>query len=167
MIRRTADTITRLTLAHGRRPRVAIVGASPIGGMVATALLEQFGCTPVIVTRRANHVLALLRQDEPVDLAIIDVSLPNIDGIVAVQLIRALGTRGTLPVVALTEGRRRSGRPALRAAGFAGAVAKPYSPRELFSAMHHALFGADGRRGARRTRAPSRSARRGAAAARR
>ncbi len=140
MIRAPSDSTTRLTMAQGRRPRVAIVGASPLGGMVATALLEQFGCTAV-VTPTCEHVLTLLRGDDPVDLAIVDLSLPNIDGIIAVQMIRALGTRGALPVIALTKDEAESASPRLRSAGFAGAVAKPYSPRELFGALHGALLG--------------------------
>lgn len=125
---------------RGRRPRVAIVGASPVGGMVVTALLEQFGCTAV-VTPTSEQALTLLRGDEPVDLAIVDVSLPNIDGILAVQLMRALGTRGAMPVVALTRDDAEADDRRLRSAGFAGWVAKPYSPRELFGVMHQALFG--------------------------
>ena len=66
-------------------------------------------------------------------------SVPDMDGIVAVQLIRALGARGRLPVLALTNDRAEIATPRARAAGFAGAVVKPYSPRELFAAMESAL----------------------------
>jgi len=58
---------------------------------------------------------------------------------VAVQLIRAMGARGALPVVALVSDRTEVTDNRARAAGFSAVVVKPYSPRELFGAMEHAL----------------------------
>jgi len=127
-----------LTTADGRRPRVAIVGGTPSGAMVASVLCQQFGCSTVH-TPTGESVLALLRRDTPVDLVVIDLSVPDMDGIVAVQLIRALGSRGELPVVALTNDRSDVAGARARAAGFNGSVVKPYSPRELHGAMQAAL----------------------------
>ncbi len=84
-------------------------------------------------------MLALLRRDTAIDMWSIDLSVPDMDGIVAVQLIRALGARGALPVVALTADRAEIASNRARAAGFSSAVVKPYSPRELFIAMQSAL----------------------------
>ena len=132
------DAIGRLQTADGKRPRVAIVGGTASSGMVATILVEQFGCTP-INTPSGESILALLRGDKLVDLVVIDLSIPDMDGIVAVQLIRALGARGALPVVALTNDRAEIAAPRARAAGFAGSVVKPYSPREPYGALQSAL----------------------------
>lgn len=132
------EAMSGLTTSAGERPRVAIVGGSPSGVMVATVLIEQFGCSPLNAPS-GEAVLALLRADAEIDLVVIDLSMADMDGIVAVQLIRALGARGTLPVVALTNDKADIAAPRARAAGFAGAVAKPYSPRELYAAMRHAL----------------------------
>ena len=127
-----------LTTADGRRPRVALVGGTPSSTMVAAVLCEQFGCS-AINAPTGESVLALLRRDTPLDMVVIDLSVSDMDGIVAVQLIRALGTRGALPVVALTGDRAEIAGARARAAGFAGVVVKPYSPRELHSAMQAAL----------------------------
>jgi two-component system chemotaxis response regulator CheY len=127
-----------LTTADGRRPRVAIVGGNPSAALVATVLCQQFGCTTVI-TPTGESVLGLLRRDTPIDLVVIDLSITDMDGIVAVQLIRALGARGAMPVVALTNDRSEIAGSRARAAGFSGAVVKPYSPRELHAAMQTAL----------------------------
>lgn len=130
-------TIGGLT-ANGERPVVAIVGGTPAGATVATILIEQFGCDPRRVPT-GEAVLSLLREERRVDLVVLDLSVSDMDGIVAVQLIRALGARGTLPVIALTNDRAEIATPRARAAGFAAAVVKPYSPRELFAAMETAL----------------------------
>ena len=134
----TATGTNGLTTVDGRRPQVAIVGGTASGAMVATVLCQQFGCTPVS-TPTGESVLALLRRNIPLDLVVIDLSVADMDGIVAVQLIRALGARGALPVVALTNDRAEISRTRARAAGFTGSVVKPYSPRELYSAMQTAL----------------------------
>ena len=125
-----------LTTSDGRRPRVAIVGGTPSGAMVATVLCDQFGCTP-LNTRTGESVLALLRRDIPLDMVVMDLMIADMDGFVAVQLIRALGARGAMPIVALVDDRAAMTR--VRTAGFAGTVVKPYSPRELYAAMHAAL----------------------------
>jgi CheY-like chemotaxis protein len=122
----------------GHRPRIAIVGGTPSSALVASVLCEQFGCA-TIQTPTGESVLALLRRDTPIDLVVIDLSMPDMDGIVAVQLIRAMGTRGALPVVALTNDRGEMATNRARAAGFSGAVVKPYSPRELYAAMQSAF----------------------------
>ncbi|MEJ0098056.1 MAG: response regulator [Bauldia sp.] len=106
--------------------------------MVAAVLCEQFGCS-AISAPTGESVLALLRRDTPLDMVVIDLSVSDMDGIVAVQLIRALGIRGSLPVIALAGDRAEIAGARARAAGFAGAVVKPYSPRELYSAMRTAL----------------------------
>jgi CheY-like chemotaxis protein len=134
----TGMTPASLATANGHRPRVAVVGGTPSGALVAAVLCEQFGCTAVSAPT-GEAVLALLRRDTPLDMVVIDLSVPDMDGIVAVQLIRALGARGSLPVVALTDDRTAITGARARAAGFAGAVVKPYSPRELYSAMEAAL----------------------------
>lgn len=128
----------QITTADGSPPKVAIVGGSPSAAMVASMLCGQFGCKP-IVTPTGEAVLGLLRSDTRVDLVLIDLSIADMEGIVAVQLIRAMGTRGALPVVALVADKSEVSSNRARAAGFAAAVVKPYSPRELFGAMQHAL----------------------------
>ncbi len=131
------ETIVHLTV-NGHRPRVAIVGGSPASAMIATILVEQFGCEP-LAAASGEAALALLRNDPAIDLIVLDLAVPDMDGIVAAQLIRTLGARQTMPIVAVTDNRDRLLAPRARAAGFGGTVVKPYSPRELYAAMETAL----------------------------
>ncbi len=131
------EPIVPLTV-DGHRPRVAIVGGSLASTMIATVLIEQFGCEP-LTAASGEAALALLRSDPAIDLIVLDLALPDMDGIVAAQLIRTLGARKTLPILAVTDDRTRLAAPQARAAGFAGWVVKPYSPRELHAAMETAL----------------------------
>ena len=132
------DTIVHLRV-NGHRPRVAIVGGSPAGVTIATILIRQFGCV-TLTAAGGEAALALLRRDPGIDLIVLDLNIPDMDGIVAAQLIRALGARATLPILPITDDRSRLSAPRARAVGFSGAVIKPYSPRELYAAME-AAFG--------------------------
>ncbi len=133
----TEEPIVHLAI-DGHRPRVAIVGGSPANAMIATILVEQFGCQP-LTAATGEAALALLRRDSAIDLILLDLSVADMDGIVAAQLIRTLGARNTLPIVAITDDRSRLATQHARAAGFSGAVIKPYSPRELHAALETAL----------------------------
>ncbi len=129
--------IVHLTV-DGHRPRVAIVGGSPASVMIAAILVEQFGCEPLNAAS-GEAALALLGSDPAIDLILLDLAVPDMDGIVAAQLIRTLGANATLPIIAVTDDRGRLATQSARAAGFSGAVVKPYSPRELHAALETAL----------------------------
>jgi CheY-like chemotaxis protein len=103
--------------------------------MVAGVLIEQFGCASTSA-RRGHDVLTILASREPIDLVVVDVS-GNDDALSTSELIGTLGA-GQPPIVALAEANAAPGQ-GLRFARFAGMVAKPYSPRELYGAMRHAL----------------------------
>ena len=133
-----ASDVAYLTTADGRRPRVAVVDGNAATATITTLLVEQFGCAPLRAAS-GEAALALIRKDEPVDLVLIDLHMPDMDGILAATLIRALGPRGAMPIVPLAYARGELAGPRGRAAGFAGAILKPYSPRELHAAMQAAL----------------------------
>jgi CheY-like chemotaxis protein len=131
------EPIVHLTVA-GHRPRVAIVGGSPANTMIATILVQQFGCE-TLRAAGGEAALGLLRRDAAIDLVLLDLAVPDMDGIVAAQLMRTLGGAGTLPIVAMTDDERRLATAQASTARFSGCVAKPYSPRELHAAMQVAL----------------------------
>ena len=126
------ETHAELRTADGRPPRVAIVDGNRAGAMVTTVLIEAFGCRPLPVAT-AEAALALIRRDSRVDLVVIDLVLPDMDGIVAVQLIRALGR--DLPILGLAGHRSEMVATQKRAAGLTGILVKPYSPNEIYSAL--------------------------------
>ena len=126
-----------LTTPDGRRPRVAVVCGNVANATIAIMLCEQFGCAPYAAAT-GEAALALLRKDM-VDLVMLDCAIPDMDAVAAAQLIRALGARGSMPLIALADKAADLATPRSRAAGFAGTVVKPYSPRELYGAIQSAL----------------------------
>jgi DNA-binding response OmpR family regulator len=127
-----------LHTANGTRPRVAIVDGNPANATVTSLLIGQFGCD-ALKAPTGEAALALLRREEHVDLVLIDLSIADMDGIVVALLMRAMGARGTMPIVPLASCRDDVITARSRAAGFCSALVKPFSPRELYAAMEAAL----------------------------
>lgn len=127
-----------LLMPGGNAPKVAVVGGTPANAMVAISLCHAFGCEPVAVPT-GETVLALLRQETPVDAVLLDLFVPDMDGVVTAQLIRALREATSLPMVAVAGSRAETADLRVRSAGFNAVIVRPYSPRELHSALQGAL----------------------------
>jgi CheY-like chemotaxis protein len=135
-----SGTALGLTTSDGRRPRVALVGGSPASVLVAGVLVEQFGCSPITLPSAAAAI-DRLKGDDAIDLMVADLTMSAMEGMCLIERIRSLGARGALPIVALAANRTALADPRVRAARFAATVVKPYSPRELYGALHMALVG--------------------------
>ena len=133
-------TALGLMNSNGRRPRVAVVGGSPASALVAGVLIEQFGCAPITVPGMTAAV-DLLRRNDDIDLMVADIDANDAESMCLIESVRALGSRGALPIVAVAANRAVLADPRADAAKFAAAVVKPYSPRELYGALHVALVG--------------------------
>jgi len=72
-----------------------------------------------------------------IDIVVIDLALPDMDGIVVAQLIRALGR--DFPILGLAGKRSDLVATRRRAAGLNAVLIKPYSPNELYNALVSAL----------------------------
>src|SRR5947208_14680496 len=131
-----SETHAELRTADGRPPRVAIVDGNRAGAMVTTVLIEAFGCWPLPVAT-AEAALALIRRDSHIDLVVIDLALPDMDGIVVAQLIQALGR--DLPILGLAARRSEVVASRNRAAGPHAIPVKPYTPGAPYHATVSAL----------------------------
>jgi len=134
----------RLHAADGRKPHVVIVDGDPANATVTSLLVEQFGCTAIAVPS-GEAALALLRSNrEIVDLALIDLAIRDMDGIVAALLMREMKDRHDMPIIPLASQYDDLSASRSRAARFSSGLTKPYSPRQLFIVMNAALRHRDG-----------------------
>lgn len=76
-------------------------------------------------------------KEKPFDLALMDINMPEMDGITATQQLRSLGY--TLPIVALTAAVIDEERRACSAAGMNGFIPKPVRIETLRAAIRSAL----------------------------
>ncbi len=116
-----------------------LVEDSMLNRKLALVLLEKHGLSVVVAGNGKEALAALDRQH--FDLVLMDVQLPEMDGLTATAAIRrreqATGTR--VPIIGLTAHAMRGDRERCLAAGMDGHVTKPIRPRELFRVMEEVL----------------------------
>jgi two-component system cell cycle response regulator DivK len=76
----------------------------------------------------AAAAIALAEQHVP-DLILMDIQLPDMDGVTALGRLRVMEATTSIPIVALTAFAMAADRERLLAAGFDGYLAKPMSCR--------------------------------------
>lgn len=102
--------------------------------LVARSMLEAVGAV-VHIAENGEQALAFLRSAQtPVDLVLMDVQMPIMDGFAATQLIRKELGRD-LPILAMSAGVTLAERAECDAAGMDGFVAKPVDGDDLITTI--------------------------------
>lgn len=83
-----------------------------------------------LATSNGHHAVELARQHQP-DVVLMDIQLPDQDGISALRQLRSDAATGGIPVIALTAFAMTEDRGRLLNAGFDGYLAKPIDVRTL------------------------------------
>ena len=73
------------------------------------------------------------------DLILMDIGLPDMDGVAALGCLRAAPATAAIPVIALTAYAMPADRERFRAAGFDGLVTKPIDIREFTERIRHQI----------------------------
>ena len=98
------------------------------------AYLEKEGYNVISVTSGAEALRAV--DGEPVRLVVLDLNLPDMDGL---DVCRQIRTRSSVPVVMLTARDEEPDRLAGLETGADDYIGKPFSPRELVARMKAVL----------------------------
>src|SRR4051812_31396438 len=119
--------------------RILLVEDNPVNQKVAARLLEKHGHAVVAAWNGKEALRTLAAQD--FDLVLMDVQMPEMDGLEATAAIRA-GEQGSdrhLPIVALTACAMKGDREMCLQAGMDGYVTKPVQCQVLLQAIAEAL----------------------------
>ncbi|NCF29669.1 MAG: PAS domain S-box protein [Gammaproteobacteria bacterium] len=120
--------------------RVLLAEDNPTNQLIARAMLERFGLQ-VEVVANGHEVVAALR-DRPYDCVLMDINMPEMDGVQATAAIRKLpGASAETPVVAMTALAMRGDRERLLAQGLDDYISKPISREELHGCIERVLRG--------------------------
>jgi PAS domain S-box-containing protein len=115
--------------------RVLVVDDSSINLEVARRILELEGATVSLAADGQQAVDTLLHDPDAVDVVLMDVQMPVLDGHDATRRIRSgLGLRH-LPVIALTAGVTTGEQARAQAAGMNDVLGKPFDPRALVACL--------------------------------
>jgi protein-histidine pros-kinase len=118
---------------------ILLVEDNPINQLVATRLLEKAGHSVTVAGNGREAVDRVFRA--VFDLVLMDVQMPEMDGIEATTLIRRqeAGSPRRLPIVALTAHATVDDRDRCLEAGMDAYVTKPVQSQLLFQAMAEVL----------------------------
>jgi signal transduction histidine kinase/DNA-binding response OmpR family regulator len=138
--RPAAPLITPTRAAHALR--VLVAEDNPVNRTLAAHLLTRRGHQPVLVTNGREAIDTLAR--ERIDLVLMDIQMPEMDGLEATAAIRAQErTSGArLPIVALTAHAMPGDRQRCLDADMDGYVAKPVKAVELFDVIDRVMAAA-------------------------
>jgi len=116
-----------------RGERILVAEDDPINQEVALVLLRDAGLAPDLAANGREAV----RMAEQTDYALIlmDLQMPDMDGLAATRAIRALPGRTNTPIIAKTANVFEDDRRACRAAGMNDFIAKPLLPEHLFATL--------------------------------
>ena len=129
-LREDAESLLRQTRCGAR---VLLVDDEPINREVAQAMLEYAGLT---VDLAADGLQAVVRARAwDYDLILMDVQMPEMNGLDATRAIHALPGRAKTPILAMTANTFVEDRQLCAAAGMSDFIAKPVDPDALFSTL--------------------------------
>ena len=116
---------------HGRR--ILIVDDEPLNLEVARFMFEDVG----LLVDTAEDGLQAIKHVRETDYAAIlmDMKMPNLDGLEATKQIRAMSTRQETPILAITANAFVEDRARCLEAGMNDFIAKPFIPEVLYSVL--------------------------------
>ena len=112
--------------------RVLVADDNSVNRRILTALLEGFGVTTVVVEDGVEAVS--MYQQYKFDVILLDISMPNMNGVEALHEMQKLATRNRSalsPVIAVTAHSMRHQIDEFLNAGFSGHIPKPFKRDEI------------------------------------
>jgi signal transduction histidine kinase/PleD family two-component response regulator/HPt (histidine-containing phosphotransfer) domain-containing protein len=123
----------------GPRLRVLLAEDNPVNQLVARTILEKQGHT-VVSAHNGREALARV-QAERFDVVLMDVQMPEMDGLAATSAIRQIesASGAHLPIIGVTAHAMKGDRERCLASGMDGYVSKPIRPAALYAAIDEAI----------------------------
>jgi len=132
-----ADMLRTALRSRHAGKRVLVAEDDALNMEVTTTLLEECGLQVQAATDGRAAVAMAAR--EPVDLVLMDVQMPGMNGLDATRLIRRQAAGKQPPVLALTANVSADDRARSEAAGMDGFIGRPCEPAVLLATVLHRL----------------------------
>ena len=118
-------------------PRILVIEDSPVNMALTVAILQNAGHF-VLEAGSAGSGVEMARDLQP-ELVLMDLQLPDIDGLAATRMLKADPKTAAIPVIALTAFAMKGDEDQIRAAGCDGYVTKPIRYKEFLAEVDAVL----------------------------
>ncbi|MDR0354121.1 MAG: response regulator [Deltaproteobacteria bacterium] len=120
-------------VAYLQGARILLAEDNEINQLVATKLLKNAGFEVQVASNGLQAVNMI--QENVYDLVLMDIQMPQMDGLTATRTIRALPGYGEIPIIAMTAHAMRGDKEQSLEAGMNDHLTKPINLPELMDAM--------------------------------
>ena len=110
--------------------RVLVVEDNDMNMQLVEYLLEEGGYQ-IVKAASGEEALSIARTGDPVDLILMDIHLPGIDGLSVVREMKTDAVTSAIPILALTAHAMRGDKDRFLEAGCDGYITKPIDTRKL------------------------------------
>jgi len=115
--------------------RLLVVDDSEVNRSIAARILELEGAQIVLAVHGGEAVDRVLHDEHGFDAVLMDIQMPEVDGVEASRRIRQHVTSGELPIIALTAGALSSERQQALEAGMNDFISKPFVVDALIASV--------------------------------
>ena len=116
-----------------KQKTVLIVEDNELNMKLFHDLLEAHGYN-ILQTKDGMEALDIAREHRP-DLILMDIQLPGMDGLAAIEILKREETTRAIPVIVLTALAMKGDEARIREAGCDGYIAKPMRYQEVLSTV--------------------------------
>ncbi|MBB4601509.1 PAS domain S-box-containing protein [Hymenobacter luteus] len=116
-------------------PRVLLVDDNPINQKVATRLLDKLGCNIVVASDGFEAISRATAPKARYDLIFMDIQMPEMDGVTAMQEIRQRLGAASPPIVAMTAYSMKEDAERFVQQGMDDYVSKPVKSQDLYAIL--------------------------------
>ncbi len=137
---REVETALATIASLGRPLRLLVAEDNATNQLVVKSVLAKFGIVPDFAGNGLEAIDAVMRR--PFDIILMDVHMPEMDGLSAAKAIRAMqGPESQTPIIALTANAFSQDVELCRRAGMNSHIGKPFRTEDLIASLGEALSG--------------------------
>jgi CheY-like chemotaxis protein len=118
--------------------RVLVVEDNDMNMQLVEYLLEEGGYQ-IVKAASGEDALSIARSGDPVDLILMDIHLPGIDGLSVVREMKTDARTKAIPILALTAHAMRGDRDRFLEAGCDGYISKPIDVKTFLTSIRSYL----------------------------
>lgn len=115
---------------HAVHARVLLVDDNATNRKVASQILMKAGCE-VLMASSGQEAISVLQKDSNFDLVLMDIQMPEMDGMETTRRLKAMNLASLPPIVAMTAYAMKEDRERFLAAGMDDYLAKPIRAQQI------------------------------------